>query len=247
MNLMKSLRLVAIIAATLMLIYSGIMFPQSFAQSASNGTPSQTTDQGTPSQTTDQGTPSLGALIDQSAIDSTGGGPSCNAGGTLTTGYFLSMDGIAGESGDQKHKCAIDIMSFSWGASNTGTHSVGGGGGAGAGKVRFQDVHFTKRVDSSSPILMLDTATGKHIKTAVLSFRKAGGEQQSQDFLTITFTNVLVSEYQMGGTASSDPVPTDEFSLNFAKISVQYRPTMGDGSLGAPITSCFDVQHRVKC
>src|ERR1700722_2677078 len=56
--------------------------------------------------------------------------------------YFLTLDGIKGESADDKHKGEIDIMSFSWGATNTGTHASGGGGGA--GKVNFQDIHITK-------------------------------------------------------------------------------------------------------
>jgi len=42
---------------------------------------------------------------------------------------FLKLDGIKGESADAKHKGEIDILSFSFGASQTGTHATGGGGG----------------------------------------------------------------------------------------------------------------------
>ena len=44
---------------------------------------------------------------------------------------FLKLDGIKGESTDDRHKDEIVIESWSLGATNTGSHSVGGGGGAG--------------------------------------------------------------------------------------------------------------------
>ena len=44
--------------------------------------------------------------------------------------YFLKVDGIQGESKADKHKDEIDIESFSWGATQSGTFAVGGGGGA---------------------------------------------------------------------------------------------------------------------
>ena len=53
----------------------------------------------------------------------------------MAVDYFLKLDGIQGESVDEKHKDEIQIMSFSWGGSQTS--SVAGTGGSGAGKVRF--------------------------------------------------------------------------------------------------------------
>ena len=44
--------------------------------------------------------------------------------------YFLKIDGIDGESTDAKHKGEIDLQSWGFGASQSGTmHSGGGGGG----------------------------------------------------------------------------------------------------------------------
>jgi len=42
--------------------------------------------------------------------------------------YFLKIDGVDGESSDDKHKNQIDILSWSWGASNSGSMASGGGG-----------------------------------------------------------------------------------------------------------------------
>src|SRR5436309_614292 len=62
--------------------------------------------------------------------------------------YFLKIDGIEGESQDSKHKNEIDLESFSWGETQSGTHGAGGGGGA--GKVSMQDFHFVMRVHTST-------------------------------------------------------------------------------------------------
>jgi len=102
---------------------------------------------------------------------------------------FLKIDGIEGESADSKHKAEIDIHSFSWGASNAGTFATGGGGGA--GKVNMQDFHFTMGVNKSSVKLMLACAGGDHIKSAILTCRKAGKDQQ--EYLTYKLNDVIIT------------------------------------------------------
>ena len=123
--------------------------------------------------------------------------------------YFLKIDGIQGESQDKTHKNEIEIESFSWGANQTGTASRGGG--MGAGKVQMQDFHFVMSVNKASPKLMLACANGEHIKNAILTCRKAGKEQQ--EYLKITFTDLLVSNYQTNGTGAADIVPFREPDL----------------------------------
>jgi type VI secretion system secreted protein Hcp len=115
--------------------------------------------------------------------------------------YFLKIDGIQGESQDKTHKNEIEIESFSWGENNSGTAAKGGG--MGAGRVAMQDFHFVMGVNKASPKLMLACATGEHIKNAILVCRKAGKEQQ--EYLKITFSDLLISSFQTGG-ASVMPV-----------------------------------------
>ena len=118
----------------------------------------------------------------------------------MAVDIFLKLDGIKGESQDSKHKEEIDVMSYSFGASQSGTMSYGGGGGA--GKVQFQDLSFTHRVDKSSPILFLHCANGAHIKEATLTNRKAGKEQQ--EYLVVKLYDVLVSSCQQSDSAGGD-------------------------------------------
>jgi type VI secretion system secreted protein Hcp len=111
----------------------------------------------------------------------------------------------------------------------------------GAGKVQMQDFHFVMRVNKSSPKLMLACATGEHIKTAILICRKAGKEQQ--EYLKVTFTDMLVSNYQTGGSAG-DVVPMDQISLNFSKVEIEYKEQKPDGSLGGAIKAFYDMKTQ---
>lgn len=155
--------------------------------------------------------------------------------------YFLKIEGIEGESTDSKHKNEIELMSWSWGETNSGSHAIGRGGGA--GKVSMQDFNFVMSVNKSTPKLMLACATGQHIKSATLTARKAGGEQQ--EYLTITFSDILVSSYQTGGS-SGDIIPTDQISLNFSKIEYAYKPQKPDGTMDAPIKVGYDIKANKK-
>ena len=62
---------------------------------------------------------------------------------------FIKIDSLAGESKDSTHKGEIDVLAWSWGASNSGSAHVGGG--AGAGKVNVGDLAFTHQYDVASP------------------------------------------------------------------------------------------------
>ncbi len=150
--------------------------------------------------------------------------------------YFLKIEGVKGESTDDKHKGEIEIESFSLGGTNAG--SFGSGGGGGAGKVSLGDVIISKRTDSASPNLFKACCSGEHLKTATIVCRRAGKEQQ--EFLTIVLSPVLVSSFQHGGSAGSDVLPTDQIGLNYGKIEFKYKEQKPDGSLGGEIIGGFD-------
>ncbi|HYD51212.1 MAG TPA: type VI secretion system tube protein Hcp [Gemmatimonadaceae bacterium] len=156
-----------------------------------------------------------------------------------TVDYFIKLTDIKGESTDKVHKDEIDVESWSWGATQSGTFSLGGGGGA--GKVSMNDFNFVCRTNKSSPALMFACASGKHIKEALFTARKAGGKQQ--EFLKVKLSDVLISSYQTGG---SSEVPMDQITLNFSKIEVSYAPQKPDGSLDAYVTNGWNLKENQK-
>ena len=153
--------------------------------------------------------------------------------------YFLKIEGVDGESTSDKHKGEIEILSYSWGVSQQGG-SASAGGGAGAGKATFQDFSFVKNMDRSSPLLFVKAATGEHIKEVVLTGEVAG--KRGQKFMEIKMSDVLISSYQQGG--SEGGVPTDTFSLNFAKIEFKYYPADKSGALGGPVAGGWDLKEN---
>jgi type VI secretion system secreted protein Hcp len=156
--------------------------------------------------------------------------------------YFLHIDGVEGESVDAKHAAWIDVDSWSWGETQSGAGY--GGGGGGTGKVSMQDFHFVSRMSKASPKLFLACAAGEHFKEARLVARKAGKGQQ--EFLSWTFSDVLVSSYQSSGSETAETMPLDQISLNFAKVQVEYKAQKADGSLDAPIRAGWDVKANTK-
>jgi type VI secretion system secreted protein Hcp len=151
--------------------------------------------------------------------------------------YFLKIDGIPGESPDSKHPNEIQLESWSWGETQTGTMAYGGGGGA--GKVQMQDFHFVMKVNKASPKLLLACANGEHIKSGILVCRKAGKDQQ--EFMKMTFTDLLVSSFHTQGT-SSDSVPLDQITFNYSKIEYEYKEQKADGTLSGPIKAGYDLK-----
>ncbi|MEY4717848.1 MAG: hypothetical protein RL563_466, partial [Pseudomonadota bacterium] len=127
---------------------------------------------------------------------------------------FINMGAkIKGESRDkaQGPKGDIDILAWSWGMSNSGSAHMGGG--AGAGKANFQDISFTKYIDSSTNAIMTALAKGSHIDEVKLMVRKAGEGQQK--YILITMKEVLVTSLSTGGSGGEDRL-TENVTLNFA-------------------------------
>lgn len=158
----------------------------------------------------------------------------------MASDYFLKIEGVDGESTDDKHKGEIEVLSYSWGETQSGTYGAGGGGGA--GKVNMNDFAFTMLANKASPKLMLACATGDHIKSAKLTLRKAGGEQQ--EYMTITFTDLLVSSYTTGGGGGE--IPAESITLNFGKVEFEYKPQKPDGTLDSPIKTGYDLKANKK-
>jgi type VI secretion system secreted protein Hcp len=142
---------------------------------------------------------------------------------------FLKISGIKGESADAVHKEEIEILSWSWGTS-TGTGRIKRGTVA---PQCIQDLVVTKFVDSATPQLIMNAVVGQPAKEAVLSVRKAGGDQQ--EYLILTMKDVIVTSYQTGGQDGSNLPLTDTVMLSFSSITGEYIPQRPDGSPGNPV------------
>ena len=155
----------------------------------------------------------------------------------MAVDVFLKLGDIKGESKDSKHAGEIDVLSWSWGVSQTG--SMGHGGGGGAGKANFTDLNIMHAVDKASPVLMSKCATGEHIKEATLVSRKAGKGQQ--EYMIVKMKEVFVTSVQQSGSSEH---PTESVSLAFSHVDLEYKPQKADGSLDAGVHFMYDLKAR---
>ncbi|QDQ27512.1 type VI secretion system tube protein Hcp [Chitinimonas arctica] len=156
---------------------------------------------------------------------------------------FLKIDGIEGESGDDKHKNEIELLSFNWGMAQASSMHSGSGGGQ--GRVTVDDLSFIHFVDKATPILIQACMSGKHIPKAVLVVRKAG--EKPLDYLKITMTDVLVTSVNPAGTNGDGEGLKASVGLAFSKVKVEYQPQGADGSpKGGAVVSEWDIKANKK-
>jgi type VI secretion system secreted protein Hcp len=140
---------------------------------------------------------------------------------------FLKLEGartgvVKGESTDSAHDKEMQVLGWSWGMSTSQTV-----GGAGAGsRSSLSVLRISKLVDTASTALMSVMRNNELIKSAVLSVRKAGGVQI--DYLIITVKGGRITSYDIA--APSGPVVTEEFSIAFEEIEVQYHEQDSKGA-----------------
>ena len=153
----------------------------------------------------------------------------------MASDIFAKLGDIKGESQDAKHKDEIEVLSYSWGVTNSGSMAHGGGGGE--GKATFHDLSFVHNIDKASPVLIQACATGVHLKEATFTHRKAGKGQQ--EYLVVKLNDVIVTAVTHGGSGDGH---SENVSLAFAKVALEYKPQKADGSLDAGIHFKYDLK-----
>jgi len=156
------------------------------------------------------------------------------AAGGGAVSYFLRLDPIVGDSTDERHQDWIDVLAFSWLASNT-AGAIGSGGGT-AGKGTIAALNLVAPTGSASPRLFLHTMDGRHLKTALL--QGVTGGERGERFLEVELEDVTVSSYATSGASES---PTDSFSLLFRRIRYTIWPQDPKGGAGQPIEATWNL------
>ena len=157
--------------------------------------------------------------------------------------YFLKIDRIEGESTDSRHDKWIDVLSWSWGASQNSD-----------GRVDARDFLIWQRHTRATPLLAEALLTKRFLTSATL----VGEVQTSKEpvqYLKYELENVYITSYQTGGSAgvlinsyqtggsAGDVVPVDQISLNYERIRYEY--TRYDDATSRPLetfTGGFDTK-----
>lgn len=163
-------------------------------------------------------------------------GPGGSFGEGGTSGAFLYLENIPGESKEVKHSGWIDVISFNYSIANSSWDAVSSGG-ASAGRAEFGDLILTKYWDKSSPKIYQLTGIGKHIPEARLELLRAG-----RLVLRYKLTDVVVVSVQVEGTeADKGKAPLEKVALGYSKIEWTYPVTDPRGASMGVVKAGWDV------
>lgn len=159
--------------------------------------------------------------------------------------YFLKIEGLDGESEDDKHKGEIELQGFAFEETQKGSGEAGGG--QTSGKVKMDDVLAQAECSKASPLLFLSCANGRQFKKAVITCNKATGQGGQDWYLKWTMEEVLISEFKHEGSVANSIVPTERIRLSYRSIKAEYRPQTDEGTFGPAVSGCWDRKANKAC
>ncbi|MDB5968196.1 MAG: type secretion system effector, Hcp1 family protein [Hydrocarboniphaga sp.] len=159
---------------------------------------------------------------------------------------FIQLDGIKGESTDDKHKDWIEILSFGFGAQQPQSSTASSAGNLGSARVNIQNFSFMHHLDISSPKLFEYCCTGQTVKTAVITLNRAGGDKAK--YMEYKLTDVIITNVGKGGDSSSEAhdVPLESVSLAFGKVELTYTKIGIDGKAAGNASAGWDLKANKK-
>ncbi|MGJ9419640.1 Hcp family type VI secretion system effector [Massilia sp. CMS3.1] len=152
---------------------------------------------------------------------------------------YLQIDGIKGESMDDKHKDWIECTSVNWGVSQPRSATASTGGGHTAERCEHKEVVFTKLADLASPILLQTCSAGKTIPKAKLEFMRADGQGERIKYFEIELENVLIGAIMPAVQEGS--IIQEKVGLKFSKIKWKYTQQKVSGGAGGNTSGGWDL------
>ncbi|WP_108842408.1 Hcp family type VI secretion system effector [Kushneria phyllosphaerae] len=163
---------------------------------------------------------------------------------------YLKIDGIPGESLDDKHKDWIELLSFDFGASQSTSATASSAGGASAERVNLSEFRVQKFIDKASAKLFEACCKGQHIKEITMHVNRAGGDKVR--YMEVKMEEVIVSSTNMEGTSVSTgfeqdqsedrhDLPHETIKFNYARIKITYtQQKRSDGQGGGNVAGGWD-------
>lgn len=157
----------------------------------------------------------------------------------MAVDMFLKIEGIDGESSDDKHQKWIEILSYSHGVSQP-VSGVSATGGRTGGRADFQNMSISKTIDNATPDLNIKCAKGEHIPKVELELCLASGEKHT--FMKYTLEDCIVTSVQPGGSAGAEVKPLESVSFAYGKIKWEYTPIDHTGKPGSATDRTWDLE-----
>lgn len=138
---------------------------------------------------------------------------------------YMQVDGVPGESLDERYPAWIEITSLSEGIDAQIAQSAGSARSVSRAVVR--PVVVTKAVDTTTPVFRSAVATGKSYKTINIVFGR----------LTLKLEDVVITS---AGSFSAEDSAVEDLQLVASKTTWSVAPVDRAGAPGKPVQSTFD-------
>jgi len=154
---------------------------------------------------------------------------------------FIKIDGIPGESSDDKHKEWIEVLSFKHQIEQPASSTASSVGGATAERVNHGTFNIVHCLDKATPKLLEACCTGKHIKEVTIELCRAGGDKLK--YMEIKLEQVLISSVADNGASTGEAgFPSETVALSYGKIKWTYtQQKREDGAAGGNVSAGWDL------
>jgi type VI secretion system secreted protein Hcp len=153
---------------------------------------------------------------------------------------YLEIDGIQGPSTSRPN--CIDILSFSFGASQQSVYGEGASGQeAKSGRASVSTVNVMKVADKTTPFLFDHCVTGDILKKVTIYYDKPVKDKQ-EDYFKLELEDALITNVSLAGSKEH---PTESISFAFQTVKVCYAAEKDDGTLDAFVPKGYNL-HTLK-
>ncbi|MBA5608413.1 type VI secretion system tube protein Hcp [Duganella sp. FT3S] len=152
---------------------------------------------------------------------------------------YLYIEGIKGESADDRHKDWIECKSVNWGVEQPKSATASTGGGHTAERCEHRDIVISKLADLSSPILLQTCAAGKTIPKAKFEFMRADAQGERVKYFEIEIDNVLIG--QVTPSVEEGDILAEQVGFKFSKVRWKYTQQRISGGAGGNTSGGWDL------
>jgi type VI secretion system secreted protein Hcp len=133
---------------------------------------------------------------------------------------YLQIDGIKGESTDDKHKDWIEVSNVLYAVNQPRAESIPTAGGHTSARAELYPLTFKKLADIASPVLLQTCAAGKTIPKAVFEFMRADGDGKPIPYFKIELEHVMIASVTPDSGEGGDHQRTGAAGLRENKMDL---------------------------
>jgi type VI secretion system secreted protein Hcp len=163
----------------------------------------------------------------------------------MAVDVYLQIDGIIGESQDDKHKDWIECKSAVWSVLQPKSATASTGGGHTAERCEHGDIVIFKLADLASPMLLQTCSAGKTIAKAKLEFMRADGHGVRIKYLELELENVLIGA--VVPSVKGGDILSEHVSLKYSKVKWRYTQQKIKGGAGGNTAGGWDLSRNAVC